>query len=622
MITVKQNADVYDITFKYDPFVIDMIKNVPGRRWNPNEKKWTIPNDKLGFLLAQFKGTDYESVINIVSDEQINQDSSLDVTTQIPDIDVSKIPIFVKSNGSVYPHQIDFMKYGIYRELKGNSNGFIVADDQGLGKTLEAMNLAIYNQKQNNFKRCLIICCINSSKYNWVKDIKDHTRGQYIPYILGSRKLRKNKKSYKVGGSTEKLQDLMTLKMYGSEKGEDLPYFIILNVEAVRYKDGRKYPIADRLIELMDQGYINIVIIDEVHKNVSPTSQQGKQILRIKKSITAPVMWLPMSGTPITKKPTDLFLPLRLINAHGYNSFYMWSQEYCLYGGYGGHEVIGYKNIPRLKSQLQNNMIRRLKSDVLDLPPKIYYDEYVDNTPYQEKLYLDTAIGLAGERESVIKSLNPLAKFLRLRQVNGNPELVDDKCKITDKDYLKKNAKLQRLLELLEEIHERGEKVVIFSNWVESLRTLYTFVSRKYKTCCFTGTMKEADRQKHKDTFINNPNYTVMVGTFGALGTTHTLTVARNVIMYDEPWNPSDKVQAEDRAYRIGTNQSVNIYTLITRNTVDDKVHDILYTKAGISSFMVDNKLDITNNPELFNLLLSDTIEFTRKEETEDEDYF
>lgn len=92
--------------------------------------------------------------------------------------------------------------------------------------------------------------------------------------------------------------------------------------------------------------------------------------------------------------------------------------------------------------------------------------------------------------------------------------------------------------------------------------------------------------------------------------------------MYDEPWNPSDKVQAEDRAYRIGTNQSVNIYTLITRNTVDDKVHDILYTKAGISSFMVDNKLDITNNPELFNLLLSDTIEFTRKEETEDEDYF
>lgn len=770
MINIKQNADVYEVTFKYDPLVVDLVKNVPGRRWNPNEKKWTIPADKLGFLLAQFKGTQYESFVNISSDEHINEDSSLDVTVQIPDIDISKIPFYVKEGGHLYNHQLDFMKYAIYRQLKGNMNGFLIADDQGCiagcaklhvkinkcsvqitihelyqlwehsfhtldveilckqidgfsyirpidivysgtkdiceltlqdgkaiqatpdhevltkynyvpiecltygdhihtcdldfrpsysqlksikylrktstydikmpdpfhnfvandivvhncGKSMESMNLALYNKKQNNFKHCLIICCVNSSKYNWVKDIQEHTRNEYTPYILGSRYLKKKKTkgSYKVYGSKEKFEDLNTLKQFGSKTGQDLPYFIILNVEAVRYKDGKKYPIADRLIELMNEGYINTVIIDEVHKNLSPTSQQGKQVLRIKKSVTEPIMWLPMSGTPITKRPTDLFLPLRLINAHGYNSFYMWSGEYCLYGGYGDHEIVGYRNIPRLKSQLQSNMIRRLKSDVLDLPPKIYYDEYVDNTEYQERLYTETAIGLAGERESILKSLNPLAKFLRLRQVNGNPELVDDRLNIKDSHYLQKNAKLQRLLELLEEIHERREKVIIFSNWVESLRTLYTFVSKKYKTCCFTGTMKESERQKHKEVFINNPSYTVMIGTFGALGTTHTLTVARNVIMYDEPWNPSDKVQAEDRAYRIGTNQSVNIYTLITRNTVDDRVHDILYTKSGISSFMVDNKLDIMNNPELFNLLLSDTIEFTRKEEPDNEDYF
>ena len=133
--------------------------------------------------------------------------------------------------------------------------------------------------------------------------------------------------------------------------------------------------------------------------------------------------------------------------------------------------------------------------------------------------------------------------------------------------------------------------------------------------------MKEADRQKHKEVFMNNPNYTVMMGTFGALGTTHTLTVARNVIMYDEPWNPSDKAQAEDRVYRIGTTKSVNIYTLITRDTVDDRVHDILYTKAGISQFIVDGKLDIMNNPELFNLLLSDTLKNTIRGDFEDEDY-
>lgn len=606
MITVKQNNEIYEISFPYDPMVVEYVKRVPGRSWISSAKIWTIPKDKLGFLLAQFKGTTYEGTLNIISNEQINQNASLDVTVEIPNIDISKVPLYVKQGSQLYAHQIDFMKYGIYRQLQGNMNGYIIADDPGLGKSLESMELALYNRKQYKFQHCLILCCVNSSKYNWVKDIEEHTNNKYHPYILGSR-YRRGKSSYSVAGGKEKLEDLTTLKVFGSDD-KNLPYFVILNVEAIRYKVGRTYPIADRIIELANIGYFNMVIVDEVHKNLSHTSQQGKQLLRIKKATETQLMWLPMSGTPITKRPTDLFLPLRLVNAHGYNSFYMWSKDYCIYGGYGGHEIIGYKNVPRLKSQLQHNMIRRLKDDVLDLPPKIRYTEYVDNTPYQERLYEKIALDLLKDSSTIIKSLNPLSKFLRLRQVNGNPELVETSCDITDPKYIQKNAKLQRLLELLEEIHDRGEKVVVFSNWVESLRTLYRYISKKYKTCCFTGTMKEVDRQQHKKVFLEDPEYTVMVGTFGALGTTHTLTVAKNEIMYDEPWNPADKIQAEDRIYRIGTHESVNIYTLITRNTVDDRVHDILYTKQGISEFIVDNNLDIVNNPKLFTLLLSDTI--------------
>ena len=611
MIYIKQNQDIYEISFPYDPFVIDLVKNVPGRSWIPSAKIWTVPRDKLGFLLAQFKGTVYESSIKIDSNEQINENATLDVTAKIPNIDVSQVPFYVKEGATPYAHQIDFMKYAIYRQLKGNMNGFILSDDQGLSKTIQSANLAIYNQKQYRFQHCLVICCVNSSKYNWVEDIKDHTRGNYVPYIIGSR-LRRNKPGYNVAGGKEKLEDLTSLKMYGSKSTQELPFFLILNVEAIRYKVGKKYPISDRIIELINNKYINMIIIDEVHKNLSPQSQQGKQLMRIKKTIDEPILWMPMSGTPITKKPLDLFLPLRLVEAHGYNSYYMWAKEYCLYGGYGGHEIVGYKNIPKLKSQLQNNMLRRLKDDVLDLPPKIRYTEYVDNTPYQNRLYERIALGLIKQEGQIVKSLNTLSKFFRLRQVNGNPELVEPDCDITSSDYIKKNAKLQRLMELLEEIHERGEKVVVFSNWVESLRTLYRFVSKKYKVCCFTGTMKDSVRQHHKEVFIKNPEYTVMMGTFGALGTTHTLTVARNEIMYDEPWNPSDKVQAEDRIYRIGTKNSVNIYTLITRNTVDDRVHDILYTKSGISEFIVDGKLDIVNNPKLFSLLLSDTVKNNR----------
>lgn len=252
---------------------------------------------------------------------------------------------------------------------------------------------------------------------------------------------------------------------------------------------------------------------------------------------------------------------------------------------------------------LQSNMLRRLKDDVLDLPPKIFSTEYVENTPVQSDIYDKIEQEIRDNKEEVVDSMNPLAKFIRLRQVNGSPELVDKSIQV-DKDYLRCNAKITRIIELVDEIVERGEKVLIFSNWVEPLRTLYKFVSKKYKTCCFTGTMSEADRQKHKEVFQNNPNYKVLVGTIGAMGTTHTFTAAQNVIFMDEPWTPADRLQAIDRCHRIGTKSTVHVYTVITKDTIDERVHNILYDKELTSKYIVDGKLDLRKNPDLFDKLL------------------
>jgi SWI/SNF-related matrix-associated actin-dependent regulator 1 of chromatin subfamily A len=116
--------------------------------------------------------------------------------------------------------------------------------------------------------------------------------------------------------------------------------------------------------------------------------------------------------------------------------------------------------------------------------------------------------------------------------------------------------------------------------------------------------MSANDREKHKSAFINDPERRIMIGTVGALGTSHTLTVARNVIFYDSPWNPADIEQAEDRCHRAGTTDTVFVYSLITKNTVDEKVHQILATKEGTADYIVDNKLDLRAHPELFDLLL------------------
>lgn len=490
--------------------------------------------------------------------------------------------------------------------VSGDSHLYLCGDFIVTHNTVESMNLSIYNKKQYKFKHCLIICCINTSKYNWYNDILYHTNGKERPYILGTR-LKKDKVTERQStGSAEKLKDLVTGHMYGDKSAPKLPYFIILNIEALRHKQSRIYPITDQICKMIDAGKINMIVIDEIHKNASPSSIQGKQLLRIKKYTGNTAEWIPITGTPIVNKPTDVFVPLKLIDGTAFNSYYAWNQHFCIMGGFGGHEIVGYKNIPELKNMLESNMIRRLKEDVLDLPPKIFYTEYVENSSYQKNLYDKVANDIISNKENILRGLNPLSSMLRLRQINDAPEIVDLDMKV-DKYYLNKNAKMKRLIEMLDDANERGEKSLVFSNWVEPLRTLYKFVSKRYGVCCCTGTMSTEDREKHKKAFQTNPKYSVMIGTVGAMGTSHNLSAAHNVFFLDEPWTSTDKEQAIDRAHRANTTHSVNVITLIVKGTVDDRVHDIVYSKDQMSKYIVDNKVDLHNNPDLFDLILSDS---------------
>ena len=108
------------------------------------------------------------------------------------------------------------MKWSIYREAAGNKSGFVLADEPGLGKTVEVCNLALYNRDVYGYKHCLIICCINSAKYHWKHDIIEHTDGAEVPYILGSRIGRRSRiESCK--GNEDKLADLKTNRQNGDE---------------------------------------------------------------------------------------------------------------------------------------------------------------------------------------------------------------------------------------------------------------------------------------------------------------------------------------------------------------------------------------------------------------------
>lgn len=605
MINIQQNEDKYEIRFRYDREIVELIKNVPGKSWNPDRKFWTIPRDRLGMLLAQFKATPYENQVRIISDEHLNENAVLAASGSIPEnIDLSDVHYRIQDGCKPFKHQIDSMKYYKGRRSANFLSGFILADEPGAGKTLEVTNIGVYKKETQGSKHCLIITCVNSAKYNWRDDIDKHTNGEFEGYILGTR-LKRNGDINDNATSLGKLEDLVTEKKYGGKKSdESLPYFLILNIEALRFKKGKNYLITEELIRKINEGYIDMIAIDEIHVNASPSSTQGSQLLALKNKSSRRIEWFPMTGTPITNKPTDLFTPLRLIDAHRSTSYWSWCQQFCIYGGIGGHDIIGYKNVASLKAMLEPNMLRRLKKDILDLPEKINNVVYVENSSYQDKLYSQVQSGILSQRDEIIHSMNPMTELLKLRQVNGSPELIDEACKI-DKDYMNKNAKMKILISMIENvITNTDEKLIVFSMFVEPLRTLYRLIGNKYKVCSYTGTMSQADREKQKHQFINDPNCRILIGTYQALGTSHTLVAANNVFFYDEAWVPTTMQQAEDRVHRPGQTNTVNLYRLITKDTIDEHVHKILYKKKGISSYIVDN-IDIRSNPELFDLLLS-----------------
>ena len=140
LIIVQQNkeANNYIIKFPYDQQIIDIVREIPGRRWNPEQKVWTVPTKSVGLFLNQIYGTPLESSLQIISDENIGENAVLGSTTNIPDIDLPGVSLYCKKGTKLYQHQIDTLKFAINRDNLGNHSGFLLTDQPGLEKVYRA----------------------------------------------------------------------------------------------------------------------------------------------------------------------------------------------------------------------------------------------------------------------------------------------------------------------------------------------------------------------------------------------------------------------------------------------------------------------------------------------------
>lgn len=523
------------ISFSYNQEIVNILKSFEVYSYNKKTHEWELPIKELSQIIDSTTFLDDIS-INI-------QEESKSVSERLK----------MRLNYKLEP--FDYQREGITYGI--NHNKWLLLDGMGLGKTAQIIGIARELKALGKIKHCLIVCGINTLKSNWKKEIEKHSDESSL--ILGERVLKNGNTT--IGGIQDRLTQL---------KSDIEEFFVITNIETLRNED---------IVKQINDGInsFDMIVVDEIHKCKNPSSEQGKGLLKLNKATYK----IGATGTLLLNNPLDAFVPLKFINAERctYTNF---KNFYCVMGGQFNNMLLGFKNLDLLKEQIQDFSLRRTK-DVLSLPSKNIIDEYVDMNDSQQKFYTNITNGVKDEVDKVnLTTSSLLAMITRLRQATVCPSIL------TSENI--SSSKLDRCVELVEEIVNNNEKVVIMSTFKDSVITLATMLKEYHPLIC-TGDMKDEEISNNIDKFQNDDYNKVIICTWQKMGTGITLTRASYMIHLDTAWTSAVYQQTCDRIYRIGTDRPVFIYNLICKDTIDERVLEILNDKEAIGDYIIDDKI-------------------------------
>lgn len=525
------------LTFDYNQIIVDFIKSLSGSNYDKKNKQWEIPITYLSQLIDELCFYD---------------DIELKLLKDKKETFIKQSPLNINSfKTKPFDYQIEGIQYGL------EHNKWLLLDCPGLGKSLQAIYIAQELKNRENIEHCLIICGISSLKENWRKEIKKHSNLSCT--ILGERVTKTGK--IVIGGIPDRLKHL---------QNNINEYFVITNIETLR---------EDKILKELKKGKnkFDLVIFDELQAVKTPTSNQARNFLKL----TEPLYKIGMTGTLLTNSPFDAYVPLKWIDAER-STYTNFKYYYGRFGGDFGNILIGYKNIDFLKDMISKYSLRRSK-DLLNLPPKTIINEYVEMESSQEKFYEEIKNGVRDQVDKVILSTaNLLALTTRLRQATDFPNILSTNSI--------PSAKIDRACELVDEIVGNDEKVVIFSTFKETVYELERRL-KQYNPVVVTGDIKDEETSKAVDKFQNDEGCKLFIGTHQKAGTGLTLTAARYMIFISVPWTDANYTQAQDRIHRIGTENKVTIYHLITQDTIDERVLEIVEDKGAIADYVIDDKV-------------------------------
>lgn len=415
--------------------------------------------------------------------------------------------------------------------------GGILADDMGLGKTLQTLAWLVWLKERNTKdpKPSLVICPA-SVLHNWRREANRFAPGMTV-LVLESGAARHNLR-------------------------KQIPQHDLIVTN---------YSLLRRDLEQLQKFAFRAVILDEAQFIKNPGAQVTHSVKQLKSEHR-----LALTGTPLENRLLDLWSIVDFVQPS-----YLGNQEQFteLYEPHGANAEAAQRIArKRLSAKLRPLLLRRLKKHVAkDLPDRIEQRRDCELGEDQRKLYLAE---LRRSREQVMKTvaekglnkskIHVLAALTRLRQICCHPRLVGSETA---------SGKTETLFELLDALIAEGQKVLVFSQFVQMLELLEEECrQRQFPTYLLTGQTK--DRQEVVSAFQADSNPAIFLLSLRAAGTGLNLTTASYVVLYDPWWNPAVEAQAIDRSHRIGQTQTVNAYRLISPGTVEEKIWELQQSKA------------------------------------------
>ena len=494
-----------------------------------------------------------EKLVN--SNQEIHVARNEKFTELINSIENSEISNNIKINQEFEGKLRDYQKVGYkwLKTLEMYKFGGILADDMGLGKTLQVIAL-LKSEAESKNRTTSIVVCPSTLVLNWRAEIEKWCNSIKVLVVKGTAEERaENLKHY---------QD----------------YDLIIT----------SYDLLKRDVENYEDKNFKFIIADEA-QYIKNSSTQNATSLKSLKGETK----FALTGTPIENSIAELWsifdfiMPGYLYNYHKFKKKF---EEPIL-------KAEDQEALKRLKKLIRPFILRRVKKDVLtELPEKNITVMKNEMEKEQEKIYLSY---LAQTRKEIAEELSDssfekskfkiLMLLTRLRQICCHPSLFLE-------NYKGSSGKLKQCIDLVIDAIESGHKILIFSSYTSVFEILEKELNQLgIEYFKLVGNTPVSKRIEMVDDFNNNESVKIFLISLKAGGTGLNLTSADVVIHYDPWWNVSSENQATDRAYRIGQKNSVQVYKLITNNSIEEKINKMQERKEKLSKDVLSTEETFIN---------------------------